>query len=360
MNAPAAVPPVSASGLPDVLPREATFDPADRAILARHWHAVAQAADLGDRPLAVRLLDQRLVVYRVGDEVVVASEFCSHRGVPLGYGTMAADDGPAGVICPYHGLRFGTGGRCVHVPAQPDRAIPAQFHLRTYPAVLRYGLVWTCLDWPPDAPPAIPDMPHWDEPGFQQINCPPVDIGGFAGRQLEGFMDVGHFAFIHTATFADPQNAAVPAYRPRRTDYGFEAEYWSTVGNYPAGVAHTADPGFRWLRHFRCTPPFTATLVVHFPGDARLVIMNAASPVSAGQTRMFAPIARNFDLDVPVADVHAFNARVFEEDRLMVETQQPVLLPLDPAEEGHLQADMSSMLYRRLLKDMGLVFKNRL
>lgn len=201
-------------------------------------------------------------------------------------------------------------------------------------------------------------MPHWDEPGFQQINCPPVDIAGFAGRQLEGFMDVAHFAVIHTATFADPENKAVPAYGPRRIDYGFEAEYWGTVGNYPAGAAHTGPEGFHWLRHFCCTPSFTATLIVHFPGDGRLAIMHAASPVSAGVTRMFAPIARNFDKDIPVADVHEFNARVFEEDRLMVETRQPTLLPLGPAAEVHLQADISSTLYRRLLTEMGRTFTN--
>ena len=361
MNAPVA-PPVATRagtlGLPDVLPREATFDPADRAILARHWYPVALDSDVHDKPVSARLLDQRLVVYRADGAVVVASEFCSHRGVPLGQGTMANDSGPQGVICPYHGLRFGAKGHCVHVPAQPDRAIPAQFHLRAYPVEIRYGLVWTCLDAAPGVPPAIPEMPHWDDEGFQQINCPPVDIAGFAGRQLEGFMDVAHFAFIHTATFADPGNQAVPAFRPRRTDYGFEAEYWSTVGNYPAGVDHTGPEGFEWLRHFRCTPPFTATLVVHFPGEGRLSIMNAASPVAAGMTRMFAPIARNFDHEIPVADVHAFNARVFEEDRLMVETQQPTLLPLDPSAEIHLQADMSSMLYRRLMVEMGLRFAN--
>jgi phenylpropionate dioxygenase-like ring-hydroxylating dioxygenase large terminal subunit len=353
MNAPAATPiaPPSA-GIPAVLPSEQTFDPVDRAILARHWYPVARVEDVADKPLSVRLLDQRLVVYRSGDEVVVASEFCPHRGVPLGLGTMV--DGA--VQCPYHGLRFGAGGACVHIPAHADRAIPPQFNLRTYPAVQRYGLVWTCLD--PSADNALPEMPHWDEPDFQQIVCPPVEIGGFAGRQVEGFLDVAHFAFIHTATFADPLNAGVPAYRPARTGYGFEAEYWSTVGNYPASATHKGPDGFRWLRHFRCTPPFTATLEIHFPGEARLVIMNAASPVSARQTRMFAPIARNFDTHIPVADVHAFNATVFEEDRMVVETQQPSLLPLDPAAEAHLPADMSSMLYRRLLREMGLAFAN--
>jgi hypothetical protein len=125
-------------------------------------------------------------------------------------------------------------------------------------------------------------MPHWDEPGFQQIVCPWIDIAGSAGRQMEGFLDVAHFAFIHAESFADPDNAQVPDYRPRRTAQGFEAEYWSNVANYPKGV-DKAPPGFRWLRHFRCHVPFTATLEVHFPGEDRLVILNAASPVSAGK-----------------------------------------------------------------------------
>lgn len=353
MNAPVTTVPTGPVP-PAVLPREASFDPADRAILAKHWYPVALLRELGEKPLATRLLDQRLVIYRAGESVVVAPDWCPHRGVPLSLGEQAED----GVVCPYHGLRFGMGGQCVHIPAHSERAVPPQFHLRTFPAVVRYGLIWTCLDPEPGMDPAIPAMPHWDEPEFQQITCPSVDIGGFAGRQLEGFLDVAHFAFVHTATFADPNNPGVPTYRPRLTDYGFEAEYWSSVGNYPAGVEHKGPEGFQWLRHFRCTPPFTATLEIHFPKGGRLVIMNAASPVSARMTRMFAPIARNFDTDLPVEDVYAFNARVFEEDRMIVETQEPAFVPLDPSAEAHLPADMSSMFYRRLLKDMGLKFSN--
>ena len=75
--------------------------------------------------------------------------------------------------------------------------------------------------------------------------------------------------------------------------------------------------------------PFTATLTIHFPADARLVIGERRLAGVVRVTRMFAPIARNFDLHVPVEDVHAFNLRVFEEDRLMVETQRPERLPLD-------------------------------
>jgi vanillate O-demethylase monooxygenase subunit len=75
--------------------------------------------------------------------------------------------------------------------------------------------------------------------------------------------------------------------KPAKTEHGFEVEYRSSVGNYPIGVTDRGKPGFEWLRHFRTHLPFTATLEIHFPDAARLVIMNAASPVSARVTRLF-------------------------------------------------------------------------
>jgi vanillate O-demethylase monooxygenase subunit len=53
-----------------------------------------------------------------------------------------------------------------------------------------------------------------------------------------------------------------------------------------------------------------------------MVIMNAASPISARITRLFAPIARNFDTDLPVQDVYDFNGEIFREDKRIVEAQK--------------------------------------
>jgi phenylpropionate dioxygenase-like ring-hydroxylating dioxygenase large terminal subunit len=89
------------------LPRGCTFAAADWAILARHWYPIALEREIEDGPVAAKLLDERLVVYRVGTEIVVAQELCPHRGVPLSMGTY---DG-GGVVCRYHGLRYG-----VHSP----------------------------------------------------------------------------------------------------------------------------------------------------------------------------------------------------------------------------------------------------
>jgi phenylpropionate dioxygenase-like ring-hydroxylating dioxygenase large terminal subunit len=333
------------------LPRNCTFDPDDWAKLAGYWYPVALSRDVSYRPLAAKLLDAPLVVYRSGEQVVVADDLCPHRGVPLSMGS--GDEN--GIVCAYHGLRFGRDGRCNRIPAQPQTNIPAKLNLRTYPAVERYGLVWTSLRAAYDAGDevgGVPPMPHWDEPDFQQITCPTLDIFGFAGRQLEGFIDVAHFGFVHKDTFGDPGNTLVPPYHTVPTPDGFEAEYRSSVGNYPIGVDR-GQPGFEWLRHFRVHLPFTATLEIHFPDDGRLVIMNAACPVSARVTRLFAPIARNFDKEMPVQAVYDFNQRVFEEDKAIVEAQKPENLPLNLTLEAHITADRSSVAYRRALRDRG-------
>ncbi|GAA4258421.1 aromatic ring-hydroxylating dioxygenase subunit alpha [Dactylosporangium darangshiense] len=328
-------------------PRDCTFDPADWAILARGWYALARAEDVGTAPLAATLLDVPLVVYRTGSGIVVADDLCPHRGVPLSLGT---GDGTT-IACAYHGLRFGAGGACVAIPADPAAKVPARMHLRTYPVLERYGLVWTCLDHRGGG---VPPMPGWDEAGFQRVTCPPFDVAAFAGRQVEGFLDVAHFGFVHPGTFGDPDNPVVPPYNPVATADGFTVDYCSTVANYPHGAGQRAPDGYRWLRRFALHLPFTATLVVHFPDGGRLCIMNAATPVSARRTRMFAPIAKDFATAQPASEIFAFNLRVFEEDRRVVEAQRPENLPLDPRIEVNIAADRSSVAYRRGLKAMGL------
>lgn len=338
-----------------VPPLHSTFDAADWKLLAAHCYPIALVRNIGDGPVATTLLDEPLLIYRVGGKLVVARDICPHRGVPL---SLGRHDGE-GIVCRYHGLRFGEQGRCNRIPASPNTPIPGKLHLTTYPAVERYGLVWTCLAEHGAAIdervilPAIPVMPFWDDADFQQIVCPSFDIAGFAGRQMEGFLDVAHFGWIHTDTFGDQNNTEVPAYVAVETAKGFFADYRSSVGNYPVGVEAKGPDGFEWLRRFDVHLPFVATLTIHFPDDGRLVIMNAASPVSARKTRLFAPIARNFDKDLPVQGVYDFNLRVFEEDRLIVETQRPEWLPLDPAAEGHIPADRSSIAYRKGLRKMG-------
>lgn len=334
------------------MPAECSYTPSDWAILARHWFPVARLADVADRPVAATLLDVPLVIYRTPAGPCVARDLCPHRGVPLSMGWVEGDE----IVCPYHGLRFGPDGRCRHIPAQPSVTPSDLFAATVLPAVERYGLVWTCLD-PADGEEAIPPFPAWDDAAYQQIVPPAVDIAAAPGRQVEGFVDVAHFAWVHHEAFADRDNQAVPLYRTTATDTGIRAEYWSSVSNYPKALRHLEPAGFRWLRVFDVHPPFTATLTVWFPGDDRLHIMNAASPVSARRTRLFVPLLRNFDVTGDVEEVYAFNAQIFAEDRAIVEAQRPQDLPLDLADEAHFAADRTAVSYRKLLKAMGLTLR---
>jgi phenylpropionate dioxygenase-like ring-hydroxylating dioxygenase large terminal subunit len=181
-----------------------------------------------------------------------------------------------------------------------------------------------------------------------------VDLNASAGRQLEGFLDVSHFAFVHTATFGESTNPIVPGYPVDTTTTGFRADYIRTVSNYPSHLKHLNPPGFEWRRLFEVFLPFTARLTVFFPNDGQLHVLNAVCPISARKSRVSVPICRNFDKDAPLQDTLDSNHQVFEEDKEVVEQQYPEDLPIDLHEEVHIRADRSSITYRQQLAALGL------
>lgn len=332
-----------------ILPRACTFSEADWLALAPFWYPVAFSHEVTDKPYAARLLDERVVVYRLSNgSLAAAKDICYHRGAPLSLGHVEGDE----IICKYHGLRYDSAGRCTCIPAHPNGAISPRLRLHTFPVQEAYGLVWVRLI--DDGPRPLPEMDAWHNPDYLQILPQSVSMKASAGRQIEGFLDVSHFSFIHLETFGEPENPAVPDYNVTKTQHGFVADYISTISNYSIGYKHLNPPGFLWHRRFETFLPFTAKLTVFFPNDGQLHILNAASPVSARETRLFVPICRNFDKDAPLQETLDFNHQVFAEDQAIVEQQYPEDLPLDLHAEAHFPADRSSIAYRKALAALGL------
>ncbi len=334
-------------------PRNCTFKPSDWEILAQFWYPIAFSRDVGDRPLGTQLLDQRLVLWRTAQGLSVANDLCLHRGVPLSMGHVQAEH----LVCKYHGFHYDADGRCTRIPADPQAKIPAKLCLKTYPVREAAGLVWTTLagqDSLQTSPEELPHFPEWDDPAYQQILPDAVEVKAAAGRQLEGFLDVAHFAWVHDQAFGDRNQPEVPPYTVTPTPRGVRAQYFSTVSNFPKALQHRAPADFVWLRDFEVFLPFTARLTVHFPEAGRLCILNAASPVSARQTRVFSPLCRNFDQNSPLEPVYEFNYQIFSEDKEVVEAQYPEDLPLALRDEVHIQADQTSIAYRKALGALGL------
>jgi ferredoxin-NADP reductase/nitrite reductase/ring-hydroxylating ferredoxin subunit len=106
------------------------------------WHPIAAAHDLPYRHVFHgQLLGREFAVWRADDGYVnIWENRCLHRGVRLSIGI---NDGRE-LKCQYHGWRYSnrTAG-CTYIPAHPADAPARTITNRTFPAVERYGLVWS-------------------------------------------------------------------------------------------------------------------------------------------------------------------------------------------------------------------------
>src|SRR5262249_37196969 len=85
--------------------------------LRRCWHPVSFASDVQRAPCPVDLLGERLVLWRDRRGVARAmADLCIHRGTALSLGTVEGDE----IVCPYHGWRYATDGRCTAIPQLHD------------------------------------------------------------------------------------------------------------------------------------------------------------------------------------------------------------------------------------------------
>jgi phenylpropionate dioxygenase-like ring-hydroxylating dioxygenase large terminal subunit len=79
------------------------------------WYVAAWADEISETPLARRICNEPVVLYRDQQNCVAAlHDMCCHRGAPLHMGAIVEE----GLQCGYHGLIFDRSGACVRVPGQ--------------------------------------------------------------------------------------------------------------------------------------------------------------------------------------------------------------------------------------------------
>jgi vanillate O-demethylase monooxygenase subunit len=306
---------------------------------------VALAEEVTDSaPFGVVLLDAPLVLYRSQGELAAAIDRCPHRGTRLSLGRLR--DG--NLICPYHGLEFDRAGHCVRVPAYGDRKAPNQYlDIATVLVEERYGLIWVCLDQNPSAP--LPDWSVMEAPGHQRIIMHDV-WNASAGRHFENFCDLAHFSFAHAGTFGVPDQPEVDAYDVEPTDGGYRYVVdvpmldGNVFGEHTSRLIHS---------EYVVTLPFSIQLTMYY-GRGVEHICDVASPISANRSRIFILKGRDHDVDQPTEEWFRFQHAVNEEDRVMVESQTPLGVPLDIGAERHLGSDRLSVIYRRHWAAMGM------
>lgn len=327
------------------IPRHCTFRESDWRVLAAFWHPVAFLHDIKDKPVAARLLDVNLVIYRTSEGITVAKDRCMHRGTKVSLGWVQDDL----LVCPMHGLHYDGQGVCRKIPSIADSkaVIPEKLRLKTYRTEQRYGMIWVCLKEKPAWP--LPFWRHLEDPQYQPVFIPQGKWQVAAGRHVENFNDVAHFPWVHGATFGGEMEAAYPLYRVEQTDYGlsFKLPYLELGNRFPDGKDELKQREV--VYRYELTFPFSTLLEVDVQGsDYTQVIFDAVCPISAHESGIFQIIADNSG--APDTDYLAQETiNINNEDQPLVEAQSPEDLPLDLREEIHIPADRMSLEYRKAL-----------
>ena len=131
--------------------------------LRRFWQPVALAKEVQDRPKAIKILDEELVVFRDGAGRVGCLELhCSHRGTSLEFGVPQE----RGIRCCYHGWQFDVDGAILDMPTDgPDSKLKERLCHPAYPTHEHNGLIFAYMG-PPEKKPAFPIFDTYDVPGY--------------------------------------------------------------------------------------------------------------------------------------------------------------------------------------------------
>jgi phenylpropionate dioxygenase-like ring-hydroxylating dioxygenase large terminal subunit len=317
-------------------------------VLRAQWFVAAQSVDVPQRlPVARRLLGGDIVLWRDGGEIHAWQDLCIHRGAKLSLGKVR--DGC--MVCPYHAWVYDSEGKCIHIPAQPDRTPPLRARANVFHARERYGLIWVCVTEPSAD---IPDFPLANDTRYRMFLCGPYSFEAKGPRLIENFLDVGHLAIVHAGLLGDADHESIPEYE---VEEGAENGAGPVARNIrihqpdPDGTGQPAEVTYDYQVH----APLVASFVKS-QGENKLFMGYSITPTEEGSSEAWAVFAMNYGFEIPEEDLMAFQQTVVMQDKAIVESQRPELLPLDLQEELHLRSDRMAIVYRKWLKSTGLKY----
>jgi phenylpropionate dioxygenase-like ring-hydroxylating dioxygenase large terminal subunit len=144
-------------------------------------------------PVAIKLLSQRLVVFRDSDgRVGILDEACPHRGASLAYGLCEKGT----LTCVYHGWKFDVSGACVEAPGELR---PIEFAKKIpsigYPVHEAGGVIWIYMG-PKGTEPPFPKWRFCDMKAEDLLAVHYLQPVNYL-QALEGDIDGTHVSYLH-------------------------------------------------------------------------------------------------------------------------------------------------------------------
>jgi phenylpropionate dioxygenase-like ring-hydroxylating dioxygenase large terminal subunit len=297
------------------------------------WTPVAFSRALRQKaPLGRRIAGTPVVLFRDRSRVAHALvDQCPHRGVKLSLGVVRDDC----LECPFHAWRFAGDGRCTEIPLNdvPEEK-RARFQATPLPLVEAGGVLWIFTGFKAVGEPPVPDAALLE--GARRFEVTQTWAAHWT-RAMENMLDSPHVPFLHRRTigrfvrrFVKP--GAIMDVEVETTSRGFR-----TVGAF-RGQPNTG----AWLEWLR---PNGMTLNIPIPG--KLWRIHAfCIPVDQNTTEMMVFSVRTFLPWIPGFIMDRTNRRILDEDRAVLESSQPPVVPL-PAEEASVASDRATLAFRR-------------
>ena len=319
-------------------------------LIKQYWHPVGLADSLPeDKPVSATVLGEDLVVWRSKEKICAWKDLCVHRGVRLSLGKVCNNR----LRCAYHGWEYNAEGQCEFIPAHPEIKIPGKAKATAiYHAAEHAGLIWVSLS---DKPRPLPDLPQFNEGDYRVIPCGPYEINASAPRVVENFLDLSHPAILHDGILGDSAHAEIDEYQVEDTEDGFFVRDVRYYQPDPDGTGEGKDAYY----DFGILAPLTVYFVKHIgkrENKEKFVLMFAVRPESEKKSWAYFVAGYNYASDLSDQDINDFHSLIIGQDKPILESQRPELLPIDLAEELHLRSDLFTSRYRRHLKDIGMDF----
>ncbi|MEO7222511.1 MAG: aromatic ring-hydroxylating dioxygenase subunit alpha [Devosia sp.] len=215
-----------------------------------------------------------------------------------------------------------------------------------------YNHLWVTLG----KPRRFFDMPESREPDRRGVYCGSVRVRASGLRLIENFLDLAHFPYVHTdilGTEARPEVSKYDVEQRRDVD-----ELWATKCEFFQPKAAASSEGGQISQYmYRVVTPFNVMLYKTPPTAPNRwdVIALFVQPVEE-DVSIAHPYMLVIDETSTDAELIGFQQMIFLQDKIVLENQRPRLLPMQPGRETPTRADLSSVLYRRWLKEKTLTY----
>jgi phenylpropionate dioxygenase-like ring-hydroxylating dioxygenase large terminal subunit len=236
----------------------------------------------------------------------------------------------------------------MRIPAHPEQTPPVKAQAHVFHAMEQHGFIWACLGEPRHG---LPEIPELNDAAYRKLIAGPYAFHAQGPRILENFLDVAHLPIVHGGMLGDADHAEMPDYPVEGTKDGIIARDILVWQPDPDGVGRPA----KVLYTFQVHRPLTASFRKLHNGQT-LLMVDIVTPVDSQNSIAWAILAMNYGHDIPEVELLAFQDKITQQDKSVVESQRPELLPLDLQEELHLRSDKTAIAYRRWLKEIGMSY----